>query len=422
MFMLLFLAMLYLGMTNILFLWLDKIDFSQENFGVGVCTGVVFTDFESIYPFAGEGPKKSQGKHELTDRYIEKVERFKQKIINNSRPLQIRLTEFNVSLEKKFGIFFRRSSDGNLLTRLNNGHFVFVADKTDVDDYIRNIKELKGYLHSKDIKFIYVQCPGKISKYGESQLPIYVSDFSNDNADRLIDGIKNFADVLDLREEIFEDGLDHYDMFYRTDHHWKIESALWGASKIAKFLREKYNLLINADILEQSNFAFRRLPKNFLGSTGRRASLALAEPEDFTIVTPNFPTNLRVRLPAYAFDATGRFEDVVFFNKELISTGKAGYSAGSYGIYLGGVSPLEISNINTSENKKILLLMDSFTPPVASFLALVGCDIHAIDLRDFTGSLKSYIEKNQPNIVILAYNPSTYSINNSGRDKMFNFD
>jgi hypothetical protein len=360
----------------------------------------------------------------LTDKYIEKAEWFKQRIINNSAPLKSGLTEFNLSLEKKFGVvFFRRSSDGRLLTCLNNGHFVFVADKTNVDNYIKNISELKSYLSDRSIEFIYVQCPGKLSKYDESQLPIYVSDFSNDNTDRLIDGIKNFADVLDLREEIFEDGLDNYDMFYRTDHHWKIESALWGAGKIAKFLREKYDLLINTDIFERSHFAFHRLPKNFLGTTGQRASLALTEPDDFTIVTPNFPVNLRVKLPAYAFDATGRFEDVVFFDKNSINTGKTNYSTRSYAIYFGSSPTIfEIRDVNTSENKKILLLMDSFMRPSASFLALAGCNIHAIELKSFTGSLKSYIEKNQPNIVILAYSTYMYNDSEKNRDKMFNFD
>jgi hypothetical protein len=182
---------------------------------------------------------------------------------------------------------------------------------------------------------------------------------------------------------------------------------------------------MNIDVLERSHFAFHRLHKNFLGSTGQRASLALTEPDDFTIVTPNFPVNLRVKLPAYALDVTGRFEDVVFPDKKLINTGKVNYSTRSYEFYLGAWSAIyEIRDINTSENKKILLLMDSFIRPVAPFLALAGGDIHVIDLRRFTGSLKSYIEKNQPNIVILAYNPSSiyFTNNNISHNKLFDFD
>ena len=41
-----------------------------------------------------------------------------------------------------------------------------------------------------------------------------------------------------IREKIREDGLDIYDMFYRTDHHWKTWSGLWAAGKIAAGLNE----------------------------------------------------------------------------------------------------------------------------------------------------------------------------------------
>jgi hypothetical protein len=56
--------------------------------------------------------------------------------------------------------------------------------------------------------------------------------------------------------------------------------------------------------------------------------------------------------------------------------------------------------------KKILFITDSFVKAVIPFLALGVENIATIDLRGFTGSVKTYVKQNDPDMVIVMYNPS----------------
>jgi hypothetical protein len=61
--------------------------------------------------------------------------------------------------------------------------------------------------------------------------------------------------------------------------------------------------------------------------------------------------------------------------------------------------------------KKILIIKDSYVLVVAPFLALGIEDIELLDLRRFPGSLKEYVMRNQPDMVIVMYNPSALDEN-----------
>ena len=65
----------------------------------------------------------------------------------------------------------------------------------------------------------------------------------------------------------------------------------------------------------------------------------------------------------------------------------------------------KIHNENSSNGKKILVLKDSFGRVVTPYLALGVDETSVIDLRHFTGSLKSYIEEYKPDAVIMLYYP-----------------
>ncbi|MBQ9896612.1 MAG: hypothetical protein IJM40_04780, partial [Synergistaceae bacterium] len=55
-------------------------------------------------------------------------------------------------------------------------------------------------------------------------------------------------------------------------------------------------------------------------------------------------------------------------------------------------------------NLKILFLHDSFGDTVIPFLTLAVKQLDILDLRVFTGSVKSYIKQHTPDCVIVLYN------------------
>ncbi|MDR2393356.1 MAG: hypothetical protein LBD93_04285 [Treponema sp.] len=65
------------------------------------------------------------------------------------------------------------------------------------------------------------------------------------------------------------------------------------------------------------------------------------------------------------------------------------------------------------------MIKDSFANVVSPFLSMGVGDLHILDLRYFNGSIRTYIEKNRPAMVIVMYHPSVLSY--TKHEKMFDF-
>ena len=54
-----------------------------------------------------------------------------------------------------------------------------------------------------------------------------------------------------------------------------------------------------------------------------------------------------------------------------------------------------------NQGKKILMLQDSFGYFMSTYLALDIPRIDLINMQNFTGSIRTYIEKNKPDVVVV---------------------
>ena len=291
---------------------------------------------------------------------------------------------------------------------LNNGYLTgTIPEKSSYADEGERTVRFAKYIEERNIDFAYILCPSKISKY-KKDLPYTAKDYSNENADTLLDTLKkNKIKILDLREEMNRDFSDYQNAFFKTDHHWKPETGLWASEKIIKFINKEMNQKLDETLLQKNNFCFNTFPNFFLGSQGRQISLALAKPEDFSLITPKFQTNFHYE--AYCRDITRKGE----FKESLLDTNKLSekdfYKQDTYMTYLGCDCPVvRIINNLTTSNLKILIINDSFICVTAPFLACLIKEIVLVDFRPnrgkyFNGSIKKLIEKEKPNIVFIHY-------------------
>ena len=75
----------------------------------------------------------------------------------------------------------------------------------------------------------------------------------------------------------------------------------------------------------------------------------------------------------------------------------------AYDTYMkGNHSLINITNHNIPEGKTALLVLDSYGCVVAPYLSLQFSQLDCIDIRSYTDSVKEYILKNKPDIVIYA--------------------
>ena len=79
------------------------------------------------------------------------------------------------------------------------------------------------------------------------------------------------------------------------------------------------------------------------------------------------------------------------------------YGKNTYGTYNMHSSVIRTENMNISEGKKFLLIRDSFSGCVVPFVALGVKHVDAVDLRTFSGSIRSYIASEKPDAVAVMY-------------------
>ncbi len=280
----------------------------------------------------------------------------------------------------------------NSVVKDNNDFLQFISFPVDTAPYVEKISGIKKTLDELNTPLLYVQTPLKtIEDY--TQMPEGIVDYANSNTDTFLtqleeagidvldlrqnviqtplktiedytqmpEGIVDYAnsntdtfltqleeagiDVLDLRQNVKEEGLELDKLFYRTDHHWTTQTALWAVGEVVDYLKQnlgmdldpkhvytnseeldklfyrtdhhwttqtalwavgevvdylKQNLGMDLDpkhVYTNSEFYGSAVyKKSFLGSQGRRVGKYYGGVDDYTLMLPKFDTNYTVTI------------------------------------------------------------------------------------------------------------------------------
>lgn len=325
--------------------------------------------------------------------------------------------QFNGLYQRLIGKNYIYDVDSNnTVVKLNNGYLTFIRGKAEnTARAAERIIFLKNWLDEQNIPMIYAQTPIKVSKF-DPQLPAGVADYSNDDVDRLLQTLQaRNVDVLDFRQVAHDAGIDPYSMFFKTDHHWKPETALWAAGVVAEKLNSQYNLPIDTGLYDPESYTTKSYEQWFLGSQGKRVGSFYGGLDDISLITPNFETELTSTIPIEGVEKRGSFTESVM---DLSKLEKNNYfSDNPYLAYTGGDYNLNmVQNHLVNNGVRVLLVRDSFGCAFSPFLALGVENLDIIDLRYYTedGGLKAYIEQTRPDVVLFLYNNFT--------DKMTTFE
>jgi hypothetical protein len=312
-------------------------------------------------------------------------------------------TAFNVQLnglaQRLMGRRVVNDADGVYnVVKLDNGWLTFVAPERDMPGAAENMLALRDHLAADGIPMLYVQAPVKVNKY-DPQLPVGVTDYNNTNIDRLIALLADSGvDCLDLRERLNAYTSDYYSAFFKTDHHWKPETALWAFGEVGRYLNANYGFDIDEALFDPGNYSYETQKNWFLGSQGKRVGNLYGGTDDFTLITPKFPTDFTSEIPHKGLTVSGAFEDVFIFHEILDS--RDYFNINTYAAYTGGDYPLQTIINNSGGEKNILLIRVSSSCAFSPFLALGVGRLDAIDPRYYGGSIADYADQVQPDIVI----------------------
>lgn len=303
--------------------------------------------------------------------------------------------------------------------RQDNGHLTYVVPRMDVTLPAENTAAFRDALAEMNIPFAYVNTLFKIDPL-DKQLPAGVEDYSGDNVDDFLAMLaEKGVTALDLRQREQEQGLDHYSLYYITDHHWKAETGFWAYTQVAQWLESlDSSFAVDPAFTQESNYTRTVYEDIFCGSAARRLGPLYAGLDDMTLITPNFDTALTYTEPELT--RQGNYEETLLFYEHLTRENMLENSV--YSVYLGSDrAQVRISNqsrqqglAHQSTPKRLLILKDSSALVMAPYLALSYDEVALIDLRLFEGSLMDYITQYQPDLVLAVYNPGVFEAHNMG--------
>lgn len=291
--------------------------------------------------------------------------------------------------------------------KMTDGYYTYANLRIDMTSRIAAVAELRDFAAQYDAKLLFVQAPCKTNKYGDTELNGTL-DFANQNADELLAGLAaRGVRTLDLREKLGAGLSDHeyHKLFFRTDHHWEPGTALRGAAVLAGEL-SAMGITVDNSHFAPENYTIEVQKAMFLGSQGKRVTLANTTPDDFPIYDGAFPVNVHLSIPSHGIDSVGDF--AIFYDRRCLPDKPDVYNVNQYAAYgYGDVPLITVDNLNLADHQeeKVLIIKDSFGDALVPFLAMGIKHILEIDSRMFTGSIRNFIERERPSVIVIMYTP-----------------
>ena len=333
----------------------------------------------------------------------QKLKATKKTIESKTNDIFLKNTYINVNtaVDLSLGSPVVKDASQNV-AKLNNGYLSFIyANKgtsTQRAKYLIDVQEsIKKTNPSTDL--LYIQAPFKVSKY-DKQLPSYIKETSNLILDEFLQEIDGKVNYIDIREEMHNDGLNQYDYFFKTDHHWTPEGAFYAYNKLTDYLQTNCDFKIDSTYTDINNFNVDVYKNWFLGSEGKRLGIVATGLDDISLIYPKFDTDYVFDVPAKNIHREGTYYNSMFRLDQIEE--KVLYVKNPYATYIGGDYPLNTikNNVNTN-GKKILLIRDSFGRPFAPLLSLVCEELDVLDLRYYKDmSIEDYVAKTNPDVVV----------------------
>nr|MCR5109267.1 hypothetical protein [Lachnospiraceae bacterium] len=284
----------------------------------------------------------------------------------------------------------------NNIVKLDNGNLILpntyvedavIAENTD------KITSFKNYLAYQGIPVIYVMTPNSLG-LDESVLPKGVDDYGNEYEDRFKKALtENGVFVLDIREEFKKDGLDHYDMMYKTDHHWTTKTGFYVYRKISDIVEKILECEVDPVVKDLNNYTITTYEDWHLGSYGQRTGQIFGGIDDFDLIVPNFETSVT------SGENTGEFKHMIIYPDALAK--KDVTSRYTYDNVLSGSTLNNFVNNNSHNDKKILLFSDSMGKSVAPYFEISYAEVRNSEYPYTYEQIEEY----KPDVVIIMYSP-----------------
>lgn len=295
--------------------------------------------------------------------------------------------------------------------KLTNGHLAKIEpnhpNPEEIQEAADNIIDFYNAHTAAGGDFLFVLVSRQISKY-EDLLPVGYTDTANETADTFLSLlIQAGIPYLDLREELYKDGLTTTDSYFITDHHWKPQTGIWAYGKIIGKLTQMGAVdAVDPFYTDPENYIFETYEDTFLGSSGKRTGIYYAGLDDSILIRPKFETDIHVRIPELGLELRGPYEEIAYNTDAYHDYENPDFFGDNvYGLYGWGDRKLtHWRNEHAREQRKFLLIGESYANIPFSLMSLCLGSCDEMDMRHYDGDFTAYYNSYNPDTVVMELN------------------
>lgn len=280
-----------------------------------------------------------------------------------------------------------QKKDNNGVYLGKDGYLLQIPSKIDYELLNKNIDLINKFeLKNSNVKVNFMLVPNSV-KILEEKLPLFAT---HQDEKKIIDIVGNKLNKNINFIDVYDDLKKHKNeyIYYKTDHHWTTLGAYYGYRKLSSSLQ-----YIPLDL---KDFNINKVTDEFYGTLYSKGNYRFIKPDFIEIFKTNRKNSCRVE-----YVQENRVTNTLYCLNHLKEKDK-------YAVFLDGNHPLVKIKTNIKNNKKILLIKDSYAHSLVPFLTNHYNEIYMIDLRYFDKDLKEFINKNNIKEVLLLNNVLTF--------------
>lgn len=272
-----------------------------------------------------------------------------------------------------------KGKDGYLIQKFSHNDEKAVKQKiTAINSFFKKLDNVNKYflLAPNSIEVLKDKLPFDAPAQSEVS---YINEIKK----ALIGDVK-FVDVYNTLNSKKEEYI-----YYKTDHHWTTDGAYYAYEKFCE----------DAQIAKQGKdeFNIKTVTKDFYGTSYSKGGFKEVEPDRIKIYEPKEKLNCTVQ-----YLDTKITSNTFYSMKSLKEKDK-------YAMFFGGNHSLLKITTGVKNNKKLLVIKDSYANSFVPFLTSDYSEIYMVDLRYYDDSASELVKSNKINNVLFLYNTSTFA-------------
>lgn len=338
--------------------------------------------------------KKDVAFSEFENRPLEQFPKFTlERLISGSFTEKFESYITDQFAQKTFWTGLKAKAEQALFKQENNDvyfgkdHYLFEKPESISKQLQKNIDSVNQLQrNNKDFPVTFTVIPMSIDLYPEKVPPFGKQGMHEKIVSQIEETVNPAIQFINPLETLV--AKKNEQIYFRTDHHWTTHAAFYTYQELAVIMGFTPYSLDDFEVVTVSD--------QFFGTFYAKGNDLTIPPDTIDIFQPKKEIQYQVEA-----DQNYRLEGL--YDKSFLD------KRDQYAYFLGGNHAKTVIRSSLKNNKKLLLIKDSYAHAIAPFLANHFEEIHMLDLRYYNASIQQYIQENDLTEGLVLYNSPNFA-------------